>query len=516
MEYALEMKDICKVYPNGVYANKNVNFSVKKGEIHALVGENGAGKSTLMKILFGLEQPDSGEILIEGKSERLTSPSVAIQHGIGMVHQHFMLVDSLSVAENTALGCESTKGVLIDSDSINKKVKELSDLYNLNLDPKKILKDLSVGSKQRVEILKTLYRDAKIIILDEPTAVLTPQETKELFERLLLLKAEGHTIVFISHKLDEIKQITDRITVLRRGKTIDTVMTADVTEKEISNLMIGDEVQLLTEKSVPNPTKTVLQVKGLNYTLPSGHHVLKDINLKIRSGEIIGLAGIEGNGQSELVDIITGFLKYEGTVQFNGENLKTGKIAHERDRGLCYIPADRMTRGAVLDMTIEENLIATDVRKKSFIGKIPSIISKKKTKAFANELIEKYDIRTDSAETPIKMLSGGNMQKVIVAREFTSESNLVVADQPTRGIDVLAADSIHRMLVQKREEGSAVLLISADLQELIAVSDSIVVIYGGEIVAYFAKAGEVTQTQLGNYMLGANRMSAEEIEEGTL
>lgn len=511
METVLEMNGISKVYPNGVYANKDVDFSVRKGEIHALVGENGAGKSTLMKILFGLEQADTGNIKLNGEIVDITKPGDAIDLGIGMVHQHFMLVDSLTVAENTALGTEITKGLFIDKETINKKVKEISDLYNFALNPNDLVGNLSVGSKQRVEILKTLYRSAKVIILDEPTAVLTPQETKELFERLLTLKEEGHTIIFISHKLDEIKQITDRVTILRRGEMICTVNTKDVTEREISNLMIGDEVDLLSKKSDPNPKDTILDLAGVSYTLPDGYKALNDIYLKVRSGEIVGLAGIEGNGQKELIDIITGFLPYEGSAKFMDEPIVKDEIADLRSRGLCYIPSDRMTKGAILSMSIEENLIANRVRGNVLHSNLPFILSKEKIAKYADESIEDFDIRTDSRTTPMSMLSGGNMQKVVVAREFSDLSHLVVADQPTRGIDVVAADSIHRMLVKKREEGAGVLLVSADLEELITVSDSIVVIYSGEIVAYLPKAEEVTQMQLGDYMLGANRMDANTI-----
>lgn len=505
MKNILEMIDISKVYPNGVYANKKVNFSVREGEIHALVGENGAGKTTLMKVMFGIEQPDNGEIRIGGERVSFASANDAIQKGICMVHQHFMLVPSLTVAENTALGCEDTKGLFIDKDAVVKKVTEISEKYNLKLNPNDLVADISVGMKQRVEILKTLYRGAKIIILDEPTAVLTPQETEELFIQLKVLREKGHTIIFISHKLHEIKQITDRISILRKGELVATVDTSGVTEKEISDLMIGENINLQIEKGPAHPGKAVLDIENLTTRDDSGKTIFENLCLKVREGQILGLAGVEGNGQKELIEIITSQRKYDsGTVAFGGKPVRFGRIIESRNRGMGYVPADRMTMGAAVEFSVEENLVANEIRTKRLSDGV--LTSPKKIDDFAEKLVEEYGITCSSPKTPVKMLSGGNIQKVVAAREFSGNLKLIVADQPTRGIDVLAADFIHKTLVKLRDSGAAVLLSSADLDELLKVSDSVIVMYGGKIVAYFEDASNISQMELGNYMLGALRM----------
>ncbi len=510
MKSILELKDISKVYPNGVYANKKVNFSVREGEIHALVGENGAGKTTLMKIIFGIEKPDSGSIILDGQREEFHSPYDAISKGICMVHQHFMLVPSLTVAENTAIGCETTKGIFIDKEQINKKVQELSEKYDLRLNANDYVSDISVGMKQRVEILKTLYRGAKIIILDEPTAVLTPQETQELFVQLSALRDKGYTIIFISHKLHEIKQMTDRVSVLRKGEMVATVNTVDVNEQEISELMIGETVNLTIDKKPVKPGKVILQIKDLCAKDDNNKDLFEGLNLQLRSGQIIGLAGVEGNGQEELVQMITSSRKFDsGEISFLGEPIEFGKIIKSRNKGMGYIPSDRMTVGAAIDMSIEENIIANKMSDKSLFSGL--LMSSKKISELATRLISDYKIKCKSPDTQIRMLSGGNIQKVVAAREFSIDAKLIVADQPTRGIDVIAADFIHKTIVRLRDEGAAVLLVSADLDELIKVSDSMAVIYGGKITAYFPQVSQVSQMELGNYMLGVKKMEPESI-----
>lgn len=510
MDNILEMRNISKIYSNGVYANKNVNFSLREGEIHALVGENGAGKTTLMKVLFGIEPLDEGEILMYGKPVAFHSPDDAIKHGICMVHQHFMLVPSLTVAENTALGSETTKGVFIDKEYIRKRVLDLSKQYNLGLNPDDVVEDISVGMKQRVEILKTLYREAKIIILDEPTAVLTPQETEELFHQLTLLKEKGHTIIFISHKLREVKQITDRISVLRKGEMITTINTKDVDEKAISDLIIGESVNLTIDKAPAQPKEVVLDVNGLNARDNHGNPLFIDLEMKLRAGEILGLASIEGNGQQQLIDILTSMRRFDsGNIAFEGKPVRFDHIADSRKTGLGYIPSDRMVQGAAQEMSIEDNLISNRMGDKSLYNGI--FLSPKKISALSERLVKEYSIKANSAKTAVTMLSGGNIQKVVAAREFSTDVKLVIADQPTRGIDVLSADFIHKTIVQLRDDGVAILLVSADLDELLKVSDSLIVMYDGAITAYFPDASVVTQMELGTYMLGTNRMDPAKI-----
>jgi len=512
MDNVLELRDVSKVYINGVYANKKVNFSVRRGEIHALVGENGAGKTTLMKIIFGMEKPDGGEIFLDGKKVEFRSPNDAIHYGIFMVHQHFMLVESLSVSENTALGCEDVKGVFIDREKIRDKTLSLIETYNLNLDPDALVADLSVGMKQRVEILKALYRNAKIIIFDEPTAVLTPQETIELFRQLKGLKEKGHTIIFISHKLHEVKELTDQVSILRKGEMIKTVNTENVNEQDISNLMIGETVNLEIEKKPQDRKEAVLDIEGLYAKNDVGKPLFENFFMKVRSGEILGLASIEGNGQQQLIEIITSQRKYDkGRVDFLDRPIIFDRIIASRKRGLGYIPSDRMALGTASDMSIEENLIANKLWDRQLYTGI--LTSPDKITSLSNELIQEYDIRTDSSKTRISMLSGGNIQKVVAAREFSIDARLIVADQPTRGIDVLAADFIHKTIVKLRDHGAAVLLASADLDELLKVSDSIIVMVAGKIGAYFEDASRVTQMELGNYMLGVKRMDESFIRE---
>jgi simple sugar transport system ATP-binding protein len=504
------MEGITKVYPNGIAANKNVNFSLRDGEIHALVGENGAGKSTLMKILFGLEHPEEGSIYINGNKVNITSPSAAIKNGIGMVHQHFMLVPSLTVAENMVLGAEPQKSGFIDFNRAISITEELSKKYNLSVDPKAVVADLPVGMKQKIEILKALLRGAKILILDEPTAVLTPQETVELFQELMHLKDKGHTIIFISHKLKEVKQISNRITIMRNGRNVGVFNTSDVSEQEISKLMVGRDVVLKIQKGKSKPEKPVLCVKDLSYTNELGKTVLKNVNFSVRKGEILGVAGVEGNGQRELVEIITGLRKSNiGEMKINENKINNLSIKQIRELGTSHIPEDRMTYGVAGEGAIEENLISDRFEKKQLNKGI--LMDMKKLNELSKKLVEEFRVKCNSPKQTVNMLSGGNIQKVVVAREFSSEPKLLIADQPTRGIDVGATEFIHKRVVELRDSGTAVLLISADLNEVMELSDSLVVMYGGEIVAYFEDTSSVTDLELGEYMLGLKKQSQEEI-----
>jgi simple sugar transport system ATP-binding protein len=510
-EFFLEMRNIWKVYPNGVTANKGVNLRVKKGEIHALLGENGAGKSTLMKILFGFEKPTEGEIYYNGELVHINSPYKAIELKIGMVHQHFMLVPSLTVVENIILGMEPRKGLSIDLKKSIEFVEKEMNRYGLPVPLNEKVKDISVGMKQRVEIIKTLVRGADLIILDEPTAVLTPQETVELFRALKNLTKAGKTVIFITHKLNEVKEIADRITVLRRGKTIGEAEVKDITEKDMSRMMVGRDVDIEIDKSPANPGKIVLEAKNLEFTRFDGVKMLKGINLKLREGEILGIAGVEGNGQTELVDIITGMDKPEkGEIYIFGKNMMDADNPHEfRKSGMSFIPADRMIYGVSKEDSIEENLISDRFEKEPYSKK--GVLKYKNITENAIKMINEFDIRTDGPKTAVKMLSGGNIQKVVVAREFTANSKIIIADQPTRGIDIAAADFIRRRLVKERDNNVAVLLVSSDLTELLEVSDRILVIYHGEFVAHFKDVKKINEEILGEYMLGIKKMSKEEM-----
>lgn len=510
MQEIVKLNQIVKVYPNGVVANKHVDFSLNKGEIHALVGENGTGKSTLMKILFGIEQPTEGEIYLRGEKVKLNSPTDAIAKGIGMVHQHFMLVPSLTVAENIVLGSEPTKGIFMNFEKAVSLSDKLIKQYHFTIDPKAKIEDLSVGTKQKVEILKALFHGAEILILDEPTAVLTPQETEELFKELDLLKQKGHTIVFISHKLNEVKEICDRVTVMRKGKTVGVFSVGDVSKEEISNLMVGKEMSWEIERKKAEPQESILQVSNLKVYDGAEKLRLKSVSFSVRKGEILGVVGVEGNGQREMVEAVTGLHKYEsGRVSISQKEIQRLSIKDIRDLGVSHIPEDRMTLGVAELASIEENLISTYLTDRSFMRGL--FLNLKKINAWAKKKVSEFLIKTDSEKTGVKMLSGGNIQKVVVAREFSNEPKLIIADQPTRGIDVGAAKFIHRKLIELRDEGTAVLLVSADLNEVMDISDSLIVMYGGEIVAYFEDASAVDEMELGTYMLGIKRQSEEEI-----
>lgn len=509
-QYVVQMKAITKVYPNGVAANQGVDFNLREGEIHALMGENGAGKSTLMKMLFGLEQPTSGEIVVRGETVHLTSPSVAISKGIGMVHQHFMLVPSLSVAENMVLGMAPKKGLFIDRAKAIEITKEYSEKYNLHVDPEAKVMDIPVGMKQKVEILKALVRGAKILILDEPTAVLTTQETTELFKELTHLKDQGYTIVFISHKLNEIMQITDRLTIMRNGRSMGVYNTCDVTKEDISRLMVGRDVVLSVQKDKAEPTDTVLCVRNVEYVNEWDKKMLDKISFDVRRGEILGIAGVEGNGQKELVDLLFGFaIPNAGSISVEGKSIVGLSQQKLRARGVSLVPEDRMLYGIASTASIEENVISDRCADKR-LNHGP-LFNMKAIHEEADRLIEDYTVLCKSRKQQVGMLSGGNIQKVVVAREFSNDPVLILADQPTRGIDVGATEFIRKKLVELSRSGIAVLLISADLNEVMELSDSLIVMHNGKIAAYFEDTSTLTDDVMGEYMLGLKTQPENEI-----
>lgn len=511
-EVVLEMKGITKIYGNGILANDKVDFSVKAGEIHAIMGENGAGKSTLMKMIFGIERPDDGEIFYKGKPVKINSPTDALEMGIGMVHQHFMLVPSLTVAENMVLRKEPRKGIALDMNKAIEETLAVAQKYNLPIDPHAKVSELAVGMKQRVEILKALYRGAKILILDEPTAVLTPQETEELFKQLKHLRDQGHTVIFISHKIREIKELCNRITIMRNGRSMGVYEVEGIGVEEISSLMVGRDIVTKIDKKPKQIGEKVLNVSHLTYGYAQEKMSLKDVSFSIRRGEIVGIAGVEGNGQLELVEIITALRKLEeGKIEIVGKDLSHANVRQIRDAKVGHIPQDRFTYGAAGDATIAENLISDVSHESRFHTGF--LLSTKKIKAYAQKLIKEFQVKCDSEAMAVKMLSGGNVQKVVAARELTGELDFVIADQPTRGIDIGTANFIHRRLVELRDSGVGVLLISADLNEIMELSDSMMVMYDGEIVAYFEDASVLTESELGQYMLGLKKQTPEQIKE---
>lgn len=502
------------MYPNGFVANKDVNLAIKKGEIHALVGENGAGKSTLMKVLFGVESHEAGEVLLHGNPVKITDPISAIEMGIGMVHQHFMLVPSLTVAENIVLGREPKRaGVLIDMDKAVKDTREICEKYNLSVDPTARVRDLPVGMKQKVEILKALYRQAQVLILDEPTAVLTPQETAELFVELKRMKEAGHTIIFISHKLNEVKELCDRVTVLRLGRTIGTRELKNLSEQEISRMMVGRDVILKIHKKEVHPQSEVLKIRDLSLNSSDGRPILRNINFSVRQGEILGVAGVEGNGQRERSEIITGLLPFaRGCIEINGQEICGKSIRQIREMGVSHISEDRMTYGVAARAGVRENVISDRFSKKEYCGH--GFLKNKPINELTEKLIQEFHIKCDDVNAPVKTLSGGNIQKVVAAREFSSLPKLAIVNQPTRGIDVGATEFVRNKIVELRDQGTAVLLISADLNEILELSDSLLVMHGGEIAAYFPDSRQVTESALGEYMLGIRHQSQEEIRRG--
>ena len=499
---AVEMRNINKYFPL-VVANDDVTFLVQKGEIHALVGENGAGKSTLVNILYGLFRPDSGKITVNGKSACFTSPADAIDCGIGMVHQHFMLIPPLTVAENVVLGKEPSKMGFVDIKRANKTVRDLSDLYGLKVDPTAKVESLSVGIQQRIEIIKVLYRGAEILILDEPTAVLVPQEVEELFEILRSLKNKGKTIIFITHKLQEVMAISDRVTVMRHGKVVDTVAKTETSKQDIATMMVGRQVLFRVERKEAQPGEEVLKVEDLhaldNKRLPA----LRGISFSVREREILGIAGVEGNGQTELIEVLTGLRKAEkGVVKLDDTVITNFDTRRIKEKGMGHIPEDRHRRGLILNFTIAQNTVLGIHYRKPYIKRRGmDVINIIPIKEKAERLIREFDIRPPDQKNLAGNLSGGNQQKVIVAREFDQDPKCLVAAQPTRGIDVGSIEFIHERLLQARDAGKAVLLISADLEEILSISDRIAVIYEGKIVGIM-NHDEATEEHLGLMMTG--------------
>ena len=508
-DFVIEMLNITKVFP-GIKANDNITLQLRRGEIHALLGENGAGKSTLMSVLFGMYQPEEGVIKKNGEVVRINNPNDATKLNIGMVHQHFKLVEVFTVLENIILGAETTKMGFLQKKEARKKVEALIDRYGLKVDLDAKVEDITVGMQQRTEILKMLYRDNEILIFDEPTAVLTPQEIDELMEIMRGFKREGKSILFITHKLNEIMAVADRVSVLRKGKYIGTVDVADTNKQELSNMMVGRPVQLQVVKEPAKPGDVVLDVQNL--TIPSRlHHnnAVKNVSFQARKGEILCIAGIDGNGQSELVYGLTGLERPSGgKVLVGGEDITRASI-HKRQDYLSHIPEDRHKHGLVLDFTLEQNMVLQRFREKQF--EHAGFIRKNAVRSYAEKLIEKYDVRSGQGPTTIaRSMSGGNQQKAIIAREIDRDKQLIIAVQPTRGLDVGAIEFIHSELVRERDEGKAILLISLELDEVMSLSDRILVLYEGEIVGEFDPK-QITVQELGLYMAGAKRMDPSEM-----
>ncbi|MEZ0537339.1 ABC transporter ATP-binding protein [Caldicellulosiruptoraceae bacterium PP1] len=502
MANILEVKGITKRF-GSVVANNNVNLEVKQGEVHAILGENGAGKSTLMNIIYGLYAPDSGEVYFDGQPLKVKGPHEAIEKGIGMVHQHFMLIPVFTVTENIVLGAEP-KGVKFKAEEAEKKIIEISKKYNLEIDPKVKVGDLSVGMQQRVEILKAFYRDAKFLILDEPTAMLTPQETRELFKIINNLKEQGLSVLFISHKLDEVMEISDRVTVMRRGQTVQTLNTKDTNEQELANLMVGREVKLVVDKKDAKVGDVILNVSKINVKLKNGIEKVKDVSFEVRRGEILGIAGVDGNGQSELIEAIMGLIPSEGNIKFKGEDISKLSTKQRYERGIGYIPPDRQLDGLVLSFTLSENIVLKTYYKKPYSNN--GFLNYKKINSDSDELIKQFDVRPPDYKLFAKNLSGGNQQKVILAREISQNPDLLIAVQPTRGMDVGAIEFIHKKLIELRDQGKAVILVSLELEEIMALSDRIAVMYSGKIMDTL-DAKKATREDIGLLMTGTSLKS---------
>lgn len=497
----LELRGITKRFP-GVIANQQVDLTVEPGEIHALLGENGAGKTTLVNVLYGLYKQDEGEILVDGSPVVFHDPGAAIRAGIGMVHQHFMLVPVFTVTENVMLGVESTRGPLriLDMADARRRVVEISERHNLHVNPDALIEDLPVGVRQRVEIIKTLYRHSNLVILDEPTAVLTPQETEELFGIMRSLQAAGTSIIFITHKLNEVLEVADRITVLRRGKVVGTTVPAEATQASLAQMMVGRPVELDVEKGPASPGRPVLEIVGLNVADDRGHAAVRDLDLVVRAGEIVAIAGVQGNGQTELVHAISGLRRATGgSIRIDGAEINP----HPRrvfEAGVAHVPEDRLADGIVPAFTIAENMCLNTYYLKPFADGVR--LHRDAILTTGAELVDQFDVRTPSVFNAASTLSGGNQQKVIVAREFSRPIKLLLAAQPTRGLDVGSIEYIHRRIVEKRDEGAAVLIVSTELDEVLALGDRIAVMYHGQIVAILDQA-EATPERLGLYMGGA-------------
>lgn len=507
----IEMLNITKTFP-GVVANENVTITLHQGEVLALLGENGAGKSTLMSILFGLYEPDSGEILVNGEKVNITDPNEATKYGIGMVHQHFKLVQNFTVLENVVLGAETTHMGVLKMDEARKKVMELSERYSFNIDPDALIENISVGMQQRVEIIKMLYRDNDILIFDEPTAVLTPQEITELLEIMRQLVDEGKSIIFITHKLNEIKQVADTVTVLRKGRLVDTVKVSDVSVEDMSEMMVGRKIDLNFDLGEPNVGDLVLKVRDLDLQhTKQGQKKLHKVSFDVNRGEIVCIAGIDGNGQSELVQSLTGLIdNYTGLIELNGEDVSSQSIRYRNAHGLSHIPEDRHKHGLILDYNLSQNMIMQQYFEPEYQNK--GFINFKAIADYSKKLISQYDVRAGRGnDTIVRSMSGGNQQKAIVAREMERPHDLLIAVQPTRGLDVGAIDYIHRQIIEERNDGKAVLLVSFELSEVMGISDRILVMHSGEIVAE-VKPKETTEQELGLYMSGAKKMEVKTYE----
>ena len=495
----IELREITKRFP-GVLANDRVSLNVRAGEIHALVGENGAGKTTLMSILYGLYQPDAGRVLWQGRPVVIRNPSVALQLGIGMVHQHFMLIPPFTVLENVILGAEPARAGVIAQAQARAAVLRLAQQHGVDLDPDARVETLSVGEQQRVEILKVSYRGARLLILDEPTAVLVPQEVRELFQSLRRLREQGRTIIFISHKLDEVLEIADRITVLRQGRVIDTVDAASATPAALAEMMVGRPVLLRAPRSPARPAAPRLEVQDLSVEGEQGRLSVHDVSFNVRAGEVYAIAGVQGNGQSELVEAIVGLRRAAaGRILLEGRDITALSVAGRRAAGLAHIPEDRQRRGLVLGMSIRENLILGHHRREAISGRL--LLDERAVDRFAEQRCRDYDIRVPGPGIPALALSGGNQQRLVIAREFAFTPTLLIAAQPTRGLDVGATEFVYRKLVQIKEQGLAVLLVSLDLDEVLALADRIAVLYGGRIAGEFRRE-EADAVTLGLYMTG--------------
>ncbi|WP_395813424.1 ABC transporter ATP-binding protein [Devosia sp.] len=511
MTALLEAIGIDKVYPGGVVANEGVSLVVQPGEVHAVVGENGAGKSTLMKILFGIEQPNAGQLRLEGKPVSFANPRQAIDAGIGMVFQHFSLVPSFTVYENVVMGSEPRTGIRFDRQKAIAEVQALSDKFKLGVDPTQLVRNLPVGQQQRVEILKSLYRKARVLILDEPTAVLAPQEVQELFVAIRSLVEQGQTVIFIAHKLPEVLQISDAITVMRQGKTVGQVKTKDVTEHSLAAMMVGREVVLRVDRKDTDQSQLVASCKGVRVVNSRGADIISDLDLSVHAGEIVGLVGVEGNGQSELLEAISGLRSTAGgTITIANENIAEMSVLERRARGLASIPPDRLSDGLATGATVAENIVATRLNDRRYVRN--GLLDLKAIKAEAIKLIEKFSIRVGGPAFAVGTLSGGNMQKVVVARELAEQPKLLLVNQPTRGVDLGATQFIWRTITDARDAGTAVLLSSADLSELMALSDRLLVFYRGRIVAAFVNHPDLSPETLGTYMLGLKTQTPEEMK----
>jgi len=495
----LEARNVTKTFP-GVIANQDVNLTLRRGEILTLLGENGAGKTTLMNILYGLYHQDSGEILVRGEVVRITGPADSIRRGIGMVHQHFMLVPVFTVAENIILGSETTKGLMLDLDSARQEIRNLSHQYGLDVDPDALVEDLSVGQQQRVEIIKALYRKADILILDEPTAVLTPQEAEDLFKVIRTLTKEGVSVIFISHKLKEVLAISDRIMVLRRGRVVGEADPKTATERSLAELMVGRDVVLEVEKGPANPKEVVISVKNLVVHDDRDQVAVDNVSFEIRAGEVLGIAGVQGNGQTELVEALTGLRPTKGgQVNIAGQDLTGAKPRQIFEAGVGHVPEDRQEDGLVMSYSIADNMVLNTYYRKPFAKR--GVLNEQAVREQATRLVKEFDVRTPSPFVPVSTLSGGNKQKVIIARELSRPLKLLIASQPTRGVDVGSIEFIHKSIIAQRDQGVAVMVVSAELDEVMALSDRIAVMYKGRIVAV-VPAAEATRERLGLLMAG--------------